>query len=184
MTKPRKSRRKAGELARHVARLNGLGLNDTDIAKRLGVPQPNVWFARTRQGLPVRPRNRDSVLAGHARRHANYGSSWTPKLLRMVGEGWPAGVTPRQADVLLLLERGPMTTRRIAEALGMKYFAVSKLLAKLRRVEAVERRAGGLYALTAAVVASRARACGPRGGPGDFTPRTVRDMQPRRVHCG
>lgn len=121
-----------------LRRLHALGHCDTDIAARLGCERHTASKHRRRLGLVGHARGERTrakvraTTAEQCRRAgvANLGALRSLVFARRSAEaGWPAGLRPREVDILdALAIRGPLTRREIAGAVGMRWLGSRKSL--------------------------------------------------------
>lgn len=126
------------QFRRKVKRLHGTGLSDQEIADELGCSRKWVSEIRVRLGLPAwgnSPRRRARVRATTAEQLAAAGVRSLAELRCQVwrerarSQGWPDDLRPRAVQILSTLwERGPMTRRELADAIGMPWKGSRKSL--------------------------------------------------------
>lgn len=120
-----------GRVLATIARRNGEGVGDCEIATELGCSRHTVSRHRKRMGLPSHAygqRFRDRQRIGAQRQCERWGVESIGELrsltfrIRSLRVGWPPDLRPRHVEILGLLEtRGPMTRREIADALGLPW---------------------------------------------------------------
>ena len=126
---PKRQRRLTPRLEARVRRLHAEGHPMLAVARRVGVCERTMrkWFAR----LGLVPNGKDSPQYREARRRElrcrahRQGQTMTEQRLEMgrvraAHMGWPGAETPRQAEVLSLLESGPKTAAEVGAALGLR----------------------------------------------------------------
>lgn len=117
-------RKRLREYGDQIRRLHDLGQTSNAIARALELGAASVRSWLYRHGLV--PRGKDPAVrsrlkrAEYLRRSIGLAearlASWAAQA---AGRGWPQVRTPRQADVLDVLESGPKSAAAVAEALGL-----------------------------------------------------------------
>jgi hypothetical protein len=121
-----------------IRELNHKGWSDSEIAESLGSDRHCVSRRRKDMGLPSNARNqryRDKIRAGVRRQCEaacvkNMGEYRAlMHRVKVLQSGWPRDLRMRSVQILNVLdERGPMTRRQIAEAVGMPWHEESNSL--------------------------------------------------------
>jgi hypothetical protein len=121
-----------------IRQRNADGLSDSDIAAELGADRHCITAQRKRLGLPsnaCHARQRDKIRVCTKRQCDRAGVSSVGELravvyrARAIKAGWPSDLRWRSVQILELLEqRGPMTRKQIAEAIGLPWRGSRKSL--------------------------------------------------------
>lgn len=122
----RRRNRRLDDCGRRIRNLHARGHTAKAIAARLGLSHAGLWAWLRRHGL--RPNGLDPAVIRRVKQ-AEYRRVWKDRHLTQArtevwaahtaARGWPQARTPRQADVLDVLESGPKVGREIAQALGL-----------------------------------------------------------------
>lgn len=185
---------RAAPLRDRPAPLYALGLSDGDIADRLGCTRPAVTSWRKRHGLPSHARTPAHQRDVAARTCRLYGVACLAEMQteqRAVAaalRGWPQARTPREADLLDALERGPADAGVLAAALGVTRSRARQLLQPLvasglvsRRHERPFRTGGRLPVYALAPGVARHASTREKGEPGPHKAYEVRKPRGKAV---
>lgn len=157
-----------------IARLNGLGWTDCEIADRLDCAVSTVGRHRRALGLSMNvnsPRHRQRIQRGQRRWLKREGYRSFAQLrqdtlrARVARFGWPAGATPREVTILEALRSTPLTTRELAAVIGLGYepadcswtLRVATRMARRGWLLRGRRGHGRIFKLAAAVLGARRR---------------------------
>ena len=134
----RKRPRLGDAFDRKLKDLHGQGLTDTAIAARLGCERHTVGDHRGKLGLPANTHSAWQRRRVAARTREQLRRAGLPTLAalraqayrdRAAAAGWPDDLRPRAVQILnALWDRGPMTRRELAEAIGMPWKGSRKSL--------------------------------------------------------
>jgi hypothetical protein len=123
---------------RTLVKLHAKGLTDTAIAAELGCERHTVGDHRRKLGLPANTHSAWSRRRVAARTREQLRAAGLPTLAavrakafrdRASAAGWPEDLRPRAVQILnALWDRGPMTRRELAEAIGMPWKGSRKSL--------------------------------------------------------
>lgn len=118
--------RRLDDYARRIRTLHSRGHTSNEIARRLGLSTGSLHYWMRRHGLAANGKDPGVFRAVKRREYARVwrGESLTDARVAVhaaeaARRGWPQARTPRQADVLDLLEAGPLPTKEIAARLGV-----------------------------------------------------------------
>ncbi len=123
--------------ARRLRKLRTLvlsGLNDREVAERMGANRNLVQIQRRRFGLPaIGHRSAGSKAKRSASlRRAKQGEHTEIARIQAAHAGWPGAAGPGQAAVLDLLERTPRTARQVGAALDVRHDTACVHLRRLK----------------------------------------------------
>jgi hypothetical protein len=122
---------RAPDMVAYIREKNAVGWSDSEIAESRRVDRHAVTIVRKELGLPsnaqgdrTRRKLRDALYRQLARVGVRTPGEWRVKIFRdrARAAGWPEDLRPRAVQILnALWDRGPMTRREIAEAIGMPW---------------------------------------------------------------